>query len=42
MNAIARTHEQQLKLFRNVPREIKTRMEFWLPIDRERPDLTPR
>lgn len=35
------TLEQRLKVFRNVRREIKTRLDFWLQIDRRRPDLTP-
>lgn len=35
------TLDERLKKFRTVRREIKTRMEFWLQIDRRRPDLTP-
>jgi arsenate reductase (thioredoxin) len=35
------TEEEKLKFFRQVRREIRTRMEFWVEIDRRRPDLTP-
>jgi arsenate reductase len=35
------TREEKLKFFRRVRQEIRRRMEFWIEIDRKRPDLTP-
>jgi arsenate reductase (thioredoxin) len=35
------TVEEKLKFFRRVRQEIRRRMEFWIEIDRKRPDLTP-
>jgi arsenate reductase len=35
------TLEERLRFFRLVRQEIRTRMEFWLNVDRHRPDLTP-
>jgi arsenate reductase len=35
------TEEEVLKVFRHVRKEIRTRMELWLEMDRRRPDLTP-
>jgi arsenate reductase (thioredoxin) len=35
------TYEERLKFFQVVRREIRTRLELWLEVDRRRPDLTP-
>jgi arsenate reductase len=35
------TDEERLQVFRRVRLEIKARMEFWVNVDRNRPDLTP-
>ena len=35
------THEERLKVFRTIRREIRTRLSLWIEIDRRRPDLTP-
>jgi arsenate reductase (thioredoxin) len=34
------TYEERKRIFRRVYLEIKARMEFWLNIDRRRPDMT--
>jgi arsenate reductase len=33
--------EQVMRVFRNVRNEIKRRIQFWINIDANRPDLTP-
>jgi arsenate reductase (thioredoxin) len=35
------TDEEKLKVFRTVRKEIRTRMEYWVNVDRKREDLTP-
>lgn len=35
------TEEEQLRVYRTVRREIRTRLALWVEIDRRRPDLTP-
>ncbi len=35
------SEEDRWKVFQRVYREIRARMEFWIEIDRRRPDLTP-
>jgi arsenate reductase len=35
------TYEERMMSFRRARQEIKARLEFWLNIDRRRPDLTP-
>ena len=35
------THEERLKVYRTVRREISNRLSLWVEIDRRRPDLTP-
>jgi arsenate reductase len=33
--------EQRMRVFRQVRQEMKTKLDFWINIDRRRPDLTP-
>jgi arsenate reductase len=35
------TREQRLRIFRQVRREIRQRLELWVEMDRRRPDMTP-
>jgi len=35
------TEEERLTIFRQVRKEIRTRLELWIEMDRRRPDLTP-
>lgn len=35
------TYEEKLKVFRRARHEIRTRLELWCLMDRQRPDLTP-